>query len=97
MKAIITMKNKRDISIELDLANDLFIRDIEGCKNKNQFYKYKEWYINSQEIATIQILEEQKSKPLYTPIPAPEDNLTLEQKQLIKQPFANIMKGVYNG
>ena len=94
MKAKITMKNKLVIEIENDIATGLFIREIEGCKIKNNFFNYKQFYINPTEIEVIEILEAQSIKPIYVAPVNDRAQKTLEELQLEKQPLLNQYKNV---
>ncbi len=92
MKAKITMKNKMVVEYENDVATANLLREIEGCKAKNTFFSYKNFYLNPLEIEVIEVLEDQKMKSTYTPIVAEEKSL--EEKQLEKQPLLNQYKNV---
>lgn len=85
---------------EQNVADNLreadILREIESCKSKNLFWNLDGIYYNLNLFEKFELTE----KPEVTkvnPNEKKEPELTLEQRQRIKQPMIDVYSGVYKG
>ena len=67
------------------------VGELQRCAEKNQFYQLGDVFLNTKNIERLEVLQVRSIKPV---INIPVKELSLEERQLIKQPTLKQFAGV---